>query len=101
MADLRKRSMVTKVRTMKTGEAVGGIPFTPGPLAHLLRNRFYIEEVALKGEILKGEQPAIVDRDLLDAVQTKLREQQTVTPPKECNPKLCSPAAYSMIAATA
>jgi hypothetical protein len=45
MADLRKRDIVTKVRTLKTGETVGGIPFTRGPLAHLLRNRFYIGDV--------------------------------------------------------
>ena len=75
MADLRKRGIVTKVRTLKTGETVGGIPFTRGPLAHLLRNRFYIGDVPFKGEILKGEQPAIVDRDLFDAVQAKLSEQ--------------------------
>ena len=41
LADLRKQGIVTKVRTLKTGETVGGIPFTRGPLAHLLRNRFY------------------------------------------------------------
>src|SRR5438128_4770594 len=52
MADLRKRGIVTKVRALKTGETVGGIPFTRGPLAHLLRNRFYIGDVPLKGEIL-------------------------------------------------
>ena len=75
MADLRKRGIVTKVRTLKTGETVGGIPFTRGPLAHLLRNRFYIGNVPFKGEILKGEQPAIVDRDLFEAVQAKLSEQ--------------------------
>src|SRR5882724_3366057 len=75
MADLRKRGIVTKVRTLKTGETVGGIPFTRGPLAHLLRNRFYIGDVPFKGEILKGEQPAIVDRDLFEAVQAKLSEQ--------------------------
>ena len=62
MADLRTRGIVTKVRTLKTGETVGGIPFTRGPLAHLLRNRFYIGEVVFKGETLAGEQPAIVDR---------------------------------------
>jgi site-specific DNA recombinase len=75
MADLRKRGIVTKVRTLKTGESVGGIPFTRGPLAHLLRNRFYIGDVPFKGEILKGEQPAIVDRNLFEAVQAKLSEQ--------------------------
>ena len=77
MADLRQRGIVTKVRTLKTGETVGGIAFTRGPLAHLLRNRFYIGEVSFKGEVLAGEQPAIIDRDLFDAVQAKLTEQVT------------------------
>src|SRR5246127_247099 len=82
MADLRERGIVTKVRSLKTGRTVGGIPFTRGPLAHLLRNRFYIGEVAFKGEVLPGEQPAILDRDLFNAVQAKLNDQrnnQTVT----------------------
>src|ERR1700737_3562257 len=77
MADLRQLGIVTKVRTLKTGATVGGIPFTRGPLAHLLRNRFYIGEVPFKGEVLHGEQPRILDRDLLDAVHAKLREQPT------------------------
>ena len=77
MADLRKQGIVTKVRTLKTGEIVAGIPFTRGPLAHLLRNRFYIGEVPFKGEVLDGEQPPILDRDLFDAVQAKLSEQTT------------------------
>ena len=77
MADLRKQGIVTKVRTLKTGKTVGGIPFTRGPLAHLLRNRFYIGEVPFKGEVLDGEQPRILDRDLFDAVQAKLSEQTT------------------------
>jgi site-specific DNA recombinase len=77
MQDLRTKRIVTKMRALKNGETVGGVPFTRGPLAHLLRNRFYISEVAFKGEILAGEQPAIVDRDLFDAVQAKLTEQTT------------------------
>jgi hypothetical protein len=48
MADLRKQGIVTKIRTLKTGKTFGGIPFTRGPLAHLLRNRFYIGEVLRK-----------------------------------------------------
>jgi site-specific DNA recombinase len=81
MADLRERGIVTKVRSLRTGCRVGGIPFTRGPLAHFLRNRFYIGEVVFKGEVLPGEQPAILDRDLFDAVQAKLsdhRNNQTV-----------------------
>ncbi len=75
IADLHKRGIISKLRTLKTGEAVGGIPFTRGPLGYLLRNRFYIGEVAFKGEILQGEQPAIVDRALFNAVQSKLDKQ--------------------------
>src|SRR3979490_1634394 len=74
-AGLRKQGNVSKIRTLKTGETVGGIPFTRGPLAHLLRNRFYIGKVLFKGETLVGEQPAIVDRGLFEAVQAKLSTQ--------------------------
>ena len=56
---------------------MGGIPFTRGPLAHLLRNRFYIGEARFKGETLAGKQPAIVDKGLFEAVQAKLNEQVT------------------------
>ena len=75
MADLRKRGVVTKARTLKAGQPVGGIAFTRGSLAHLLRNRFYIGEVVFKGEVLPGEQPAISIAALFDAVQAKLNEQ--------------------------
>ena len=75
MADLRKQGIVSKIRTLKTGDTVGGIPFTRGGLAHLLRNRFYVGEVPFKGEILRGEQTAIVDQGLFDAVQAKLSQQ--------------------------
>ena len=76
LADLRQRGIVTRVRSLKTGRTVGGIPFTRGPLVYLLRNQFYIGEVAFKGEVFPGEQPAILDRDLFEAVQAKLSEQQ-------------------------
>ena len=76
LADLRQRGIVTKLRTLKTGRTVGGIPFTRGPLAYLLRNRFYIGEVVFRGEVFPGEQPAILDRDLFDAVQAKLNDQR-------------------------
>jgi site-specific DNA recombinase len=77
MAELRKRGIVTKLRALRSGAKVGGIAFTRGSLAHLLRNRFYVGEVVFKGEVLKGEQSAILDRDLFDAVQAKLTEQAT------------------------
>ena len=77
MQALRQRKVLTKVRRLSSGRAVGGNPLTRGPLAHLLRNRFYIGEVAYRGEVLPGEQPAILDRKLFEAVQRKLDEQRT------------------------
>jgi DNA invertase Pin-like site-specific DNA recombinase len=77
MIDLREKGVVTKVRPLSTGRMIGGIPFTRGPLAGLLRNRFYIGQVVFKGEVCPGAQPAILDRELFDAVQVKLDEQRT------------------------
>jgi site-specific DNA recombinase len=73
--DLRDKDMRTKIRLRGTGATHGGIPFERGSLFYLLRNRFYIGEVKYKGEILPGEQPAIMDRELFDAVQQKLTDQ--------------------------
>jgi DNA invertase Pin-like site-specific DNA recombinase len=80
MADLRARGIVTKLRSLKTGRTIGGIPFTRGPLVHFLRNRFYIGEVVYKGEVFPGEQPAILDRDLFEAVQARLNAQRNNRP---------------------
>jgi DNA invertase Pin-like site-specific DNA recombinase len=73
--DLRDKDVRTKIRLRVTGMTHGGIPFERGSLYYLLRNRFYIGEVKYKGEILPGEQPAIMDRQLFDAVQQKLTDQ--------------------------
>jgi len=76
MGDLRRQGIVTKLRTLRSGKTVGGVPFTRGGMSYLLRNRFYLGEVAFKGEVLPGEQLAILDRELFDAVQVKLSEQK-------------------------
>jgi site-specific DNA recombinase len=76
LGDLRERGILTKVRHLSDGRTVGGIPFTRGPLAYLLRNRFYIGEVVFKGQICPAEHPPILDRDLFEAVQRKLAEQR-------------------------
>ena len=73
--DLKDKDSRTKIRLRVTGATHGGIPFGRGSLFYLLRNRFYIGEVKYKGEILPGEQPAIMDRELFDAVQQKLTDQ--------------------------
>jgi DNA invertase Pin-like site-specific DNA recombinase len=73
--DLRDKDIRTKIRLRSTGATHGGIPFERGSLFYLLRNQFYVGEVKYKGEILPGEQPAIMDRQLFDAVQQKLTDQ--------------------------
>src|SRR5260221_2027998 len=75
--DLRERDIRTKSRLLATGATRGGVPFSRGSLFYLLRNRFYVGEVKYKDEILPGEQPAIMDRAVFDAVQQKLTDQWT------------------------
>jgi site-specific DNA recombinase len=73
--DLRDKDIRTKIRLRATGATHGGILFERGSLFYLLRNRFYIGEVKYKGEILPGEQPAVMERELFDKVQQKLTDQ--------------------------
>jgi DNA invertase Pin-like site-specific DNA recombinase len=77
LTDLRRTGVKTKLRPLSNGKTIGGIPFTRGGLGSFLRNRFYIGEVRYKGEIFPGEQPAILDRALFEAVQAKLDQQRT------------------------
>ena len=39
MGDLRQQGILIKLRTLKTGKTVGGIPFTRGGLSYLLHRR--------------------------------------------------------------
>jgi site-specific DNA recombinase len=71
-ANLKAKNICTKVRTSVSGKTHGGNPFGRGALTYFLRNRFFIGEVTYKSEILRGEQPAIIDKVLFEAVQQKL-----------------------------
>jgi site-specific DNA recombinase len=46
-----------------------------GPLDYLLKNRFYIGEVVYRGEVHPGKQQPIVDKELFEAVQAKLKDR--------------------------
>jgi hypothetical protein len=83
MADLRERGSSPRC-DLSRPDTPGGIAFTRGPLAHFLRNRFYIGEVAFKGEVSR-EQPAILDRSF-DAVQARLTITATTTRSHAANP---------------
>jgi DNA invertase Pin-like site-specific DNA recombinase len=71
LRDLRERNIRTKTRLLSTGATRGGIPFGRGALYYLLSNHFYIGEVKYRNEILPGEQPPIMDRELFEAVRQK------------------------------
>jgi site-specific DNA recombinase len=75
--ELKAKNIFTKARTYSTGKTRGGIPFGRGALSYFLRNRFFIGEVQYKGEVLPGEQPAIMDKALFEAVQQKLSAHQS------------------------
>jgi site-specific DNA recombinase len=70
--DLDHNGIRTRRQILATGKTRGGIRFGVGPLAHLLRNRFYIGEVVYQGAVHPGEQEPTLDRALFDAVQAKL-----------------------------
>jgi site-specific DNA recombinase len=73
VAELDRRGIVTKHRDTKVAKYNGGIPFTYGPLAYLLKNRIYIGEVHHGGKWFKGEQKAILEPQIFERVQALLK----------------------------
>ena len=43
--ELEERGIQSRVRKRASGHAIGGIPFTTGPLSHMLGNRMYLGEI--------------------------------------------------------
>jgi site-specific DNA recombinase len=62
-------------RTLANGRVTVAERFMVGPLAHILKNRFYIGEIVYHGEVHIGRHEPILDRELFDAVQAKLAER--------------------------
>jgi DNA invertase Pin-like site-specific DNA recombinase len=79
--ELDKRKIVTKRRNTEVKKYQGGIPFTYGPLAYLLKNRIYLGEIHHGGKWFKGEHPPILDRTTFDHVQDQLKSN-TIDRPK-------------------
>jgi site-specific DNA recombinase len=73
-ASLHEQGIKPKPRVLSNGTVVAADCFRIWPLAHMLKNRFYVGEVVYRGETHKGEHEAILERDLFDAVQAKLSE---------------------------
>jgi hypothetical protein len=72
ITDLDAQKVVTKQRLV-AGKIVGGIPFTYGPLAYLLKNRTYLGETGHNGRSFPGEHEPIIARDTFDKVQQLIR----------------------------
>jgi Recombinase/Resolvase, N terminal domain len=64
LAELDRRAIRTKINSRRDGQKSGGIRFGVGSLAHLLKNRFYIGEVAYRGEVHRGEHESILSHEL-------------------------------------
>ena len=77
MRELNELGIVTRKRRLSSGKIIGGIPFTKGPLAYFLKNRMYLGEINHGQHSYPGEHPAIIDRDLFEAVQARLAAQAT------------------------
>ena len=71
-ADLDKSGIKSKIRDLSGGRTSGGGRFGVGALSHFLKNRFYIGEIAYRGEIHPGEHEPILDRSVFEEVEAKL-----------------------------
>jgi DNA invertase Pin-like site-specific DNA recombinase len=65
--ELRQQGIRTRLRRRASGEASRDIPFTNGPLAHLLRNRVYRGEINHRGKSHPGDHDTIIDEGLFQA----------------------------------
>lgn len=62
---------VTK-RRQQGDRTTGGKPFSRGNLYQLLHNPLYVGEVPHKGKTYPGQHQAVIDREIWDAVQSRL-----------------------------
>jgi Recombinase len=74
-ASLDRDGIQPRPRTLANGRVIAAERFMVGPLAHILKNRFYIGEIVYRGGIHRGEHAPILDHDLFNAVQAKLTER--------------------------
>jgi DNA invertase Pin-like site-specific DNA recombinase len=71
--DLDRRDIRSKVRISANGAASGGRLLSRGALYAMLSNPIYIGEIRHKGVRHRGQHQAIVDRELWQPVQQRLR----------------------------
>jgi site-specific DNA recombinase len=75
LVHLFNRRIYTKTTRLSDGRVRGGIVFTKGSVAYLLKNRVYVGEIVHKTQHYPGEHEPILDKALFEAVQEKLASQ--------------------------
>jgi site-specific DNA recombinase len=70
--ELERRRWTNKCWSTRQGKALGGKSFTRASLHKLLVNVVYLGQIRFRNEIVRGEQPAIVDLDVWQRVQALL-----------------------------
>jgi site-specific DNA recombinase len=75
--DLEKRRIRSKVRVSREGRRSGHQAFSRGALYTLLANPIYVGDIRHKAVRYEGQHEAILDRDLWQKVQQKLKDQGT------------------------
>ena len=77
-ASLEREGIKPRPRLLANGRTVAAERFMVGPLAHLLKNRFYIGEVVYQGETNPGEHEPILERELFEAVQSRMADKKVL-----------------------
>ena len=77
-ADRKRLEMILRGKKLgftlsEISDLISGLPFSRGALYHLLQNPIYRGMIVHKDKAYPGEHPAILDQDLWDAFQRKLR----------------------------
>ena len=72
---LNQEGITLKRWITREGKPTGGGTFKKTTLHRMLTNVTYLGKVRYGGEIYEGEQPAIIDQEIWDAVQKKLATQ--------------------------
>jgi DNA invertase Pin-like site-specific DNA recombinase len=81
--ELNEKGTFTKKR-LAGGKTVGGIPFTYGPLAYLLKNRTYLGQTHHNGQWFAGEHEAIIPQETFEQIQKLLKENTAGRTGRRC-----------------
>ncbi len=74
--------ITTKAWTTQKGKLRPGVPMDKKHLNKVLRNRIYLGELSHKGSWVSGTHPALLDRELFDAVQAVMDARVRTQPKK-------------------